>query len=256
LSLAYNDILQIPERALINKRLTKVFFTKNFVLNAAEKKFLVNDIVQMDWLASIKPSNVNIKAIKNNDYSYEELQVFVIQLKDNQLMLHSDRAIKLIQKYIPYQAMVIVEDGFEFVINVCDKRINKADNSKRTIEQYWTTQAISKLYKNEKIRGFFNAIHFESLDKTDLQTTYRSYLQAVVQLQAASHTGNFKIRTKARSSEDMELLATIELKQAQIAQMRTALKKETQLNNQVNMNVAVHTLKKEIEEIKKQLSEE
>ena len=34
----YNNIFQFPDRCILNKRLTKVFFTKNFDLTSSEKK--------------------------------------------------------------------------------------------------------------------------------------------------------------------------------------------------------------------------
>jgi len=256
LSFSYNDILQIPERALLNKRLTKAFFTKHFSLNASEKKFLANEIQQMEWLASIKSSNVNIKAVVNEEYSFEELQIFVITLPDNTIEKQGKRAIEFVQKFIPYQALVIAEDGFEYQMGACDKRINQADNSKRTIERYFITSVVSKLYKNDTISAFYKAIAFSALDKSNLKTTYKSYINAIVQLQAAGLTGEFKQRSKVRSEEDMELMQQIENKETEIIQLRNQIKQESQLNGQVQLNVAIQGLKKEIEEIKNILSKD
>lgn len=256
MSFSYNDILQIPNRALLQKRLTKAFFTKHFTLSVAEKKLLANDILQMEWLASIKPENANIKSVVNNEYAFEEIQLFVITLADNQLGKLGEKTAKFIQKFIPYQAVVIVEDGFEFIVNVCDKRINQADKSKRTIEQYITTEPISKLYKNQLTEGFHKALGFDLLDKADLQTTYKSYIQAVVQLEAAMLTGNFKTRTTARSNEDMALLASIDEKELEITQLRTQLKAESQVNGQVQLNMVIQGKKQEIQDIKIKLSKD
>ena len=44
MSFNYNQILNIPERCLLNKRLTKAFFLKNFDLSGTEKK-LLNSII-------------------------------------------------------------------------------------------------------------------------------------------------------------------------------------------------------------------
>lgn len=256
MSFSYNDILQIPERALLNKRLTKAFFTKHFSLNASEKKFLANEIQQMEWLASIKPNNSNIKAVVNDEYSFEEIQVFVITLPDNTIESQGKRAIQFVQKFIPYQALVVAEDSFEFIIGACDKRINQADSSKRTIEHHFLTGIISKLYKNDTVSAFYKAITFDALDKTDLQTAYKSYVNAIVQLQASGLTGEFKQRSKTRSEEDMQLMQQIEHKENEISQLRNQIKKESQLNGQVKMNVAIQGLKKEIEEIKNLLSKD
>lgn len=111
----YNKILEIPERALLNKKITKAFFIKNFELTATEKKVL-NDIVNVEWLASLKQATANIAPLKNDVYSYEEVQVIVCTVPDNALKDVSVKCIELIQKYIPYQTILIVEDSTHFII--------------------------------------------------------------------------------------------------------------------------------------------
>jgi hypothetical protein len=255
LSFHYNNILNIPDRAIFNKKLTKAFFLKNFSLTAAEKKLLNNTIQSMQWLASLKASNVNIPIVKNDEYIYQEIQVFVCTLPNNQLEVNSIRCIELFQKHIPYQILVIIEDDNEFVINVCDKRINQNDKSKRTIERYFITDALSKLYKNDLSDAFYKALDFGNLDKTNLELLYKSYIQAVVQFQAASITGKYQKRTNARTQEDMEHLELIEKLERDITSLSSQIKKESQLNEKVQLNIKIKNNRDKILELKKLLNE-
>jgi hypothetical protein len=250
----YNDILQLPERCLLNRKLTKAFFLKNFDLSTAEKKLLNSTIQGMEWLANIKPSNANILAIKNEDYVYDEIQVMVCTITNNQLDNSSKKCIELFQKYIPYQMLVVVEDEVEFIINACDKRINQNDKSLRAIEGYFTTSTISKLYKNELATSFYNALEFQKLDKTNLETTYKGFIQAVVQYQAASLTGTFQKRTQTRTEEDMANLLAIEAVEKEIVSLIGQLKKESQLNSKVTLNVLIQKKREDIKNIKNKLS--
>jgi len=249
----YNDILNIPLRSILDKRITKAFFLKNFKLTAAEKKLLSNSIDNMEWLASIKPTNANIPQLKNTDYIYEEVQIMLCTLRNGLLQANVDKAISLFQKNIPYHIVLIVEDDMEFVVNTCDKRINKADTSKRTIEHYYTTNAISKLYKNEISKAFFTALDFAILDKTNLETTYNSYTKTIIQYQTASITGTYTKRTKERSQEDMDNLATIEKLEAEISNLANRIRKENQLNTKVELNVVIQQKRMQIQEIKDEL---
>tara|TARA_R110002049_G_scaffold275725_1_gene453838 strand:- start:14924 stop:15694 length:771 start_codon:yes stop_codon:yes gene_type:complete len=251
----YNNILNIPERNVLDKRLTKAFFLKNFTLSTSEKKILNNTIQQMSWLASIKPVTANIPAVINDEYKYEEIQVIVCTITDNTLDTHGEKCMQLFQKYIPYQIIVIVEDSNEFKINICDKRINKSETSKRTIERYFITNTLSKLYKNELNDAFYRALDFGNLDKTNLELLYKSYIQAVVQFQAASITGNYQKRTNARTQEDMEHLESIEQLDRDIVALSTQIKKESQLNEKVQLNIKIQKKRKEILELKKLLNE-
>lgn len=253
MSFLYNNIFNIPERSILDKKLTKAFFLKNFDLSATEKRLLNNSIQSMDWMASIKPTTANIPAVKNDNYAYEEIQIIVCTIIDNKLNELADKCIVLLQKYIPYQMIVIVEDATHFVINTCDKRINLNDSSKRTIENYNTTTILSKLYKNEIINSFFDALNFSLLDKTNMETTYKSYLQTIVQFQTASITGSFNKRSHSRTEDDMMLLANIETIEKEVVRLSNQIKKETQLNNRVSLNIEIQNQRKEIEKIKNKL---
>lgn len=250
----YNEIFHLPERCILNKRLTKAFFLKNFVLSAAEKKLLNSTIQSMEWMASIKTSNANISAVKNEEYVYEEIQVMICSLPNNQLEINGKKCIELFQKYIPYQMIVIVEDENDFIINTCDKRVNQNDKSKRTIENYFTTSSLSKLYKNDLTTPFYEALMFQEIDKTNMQTTYKSYIQAVAQFQAASITGKYSRRTQKRTEEDMANILAIENIEKEISSFTSQIKKESQLNKRVELNMSIQKKRQEIEVIKNKLT--
>ena len=249
----YNNIFQIPERCVLDKKLTKAFFLKNFDLSVVEKKLLNNSIQSMDWLASIKPSSANISTVVNSHYAYEEIQLFVCTVADNLLNELADKCIQLFQKYIPYQMLVIVEDSSHFVLNASDKRINLNDANKRTIESYSTTTPLSKLYVNAISTSFYEALHFSALDKTNLETTYKSYIQAIVQFQTASITGSFYKRNHIRTEEDMKLLNAIDVKEKEILRLSNLIKTATQMKSKVSLNMEIQMQRKEIEEIKNKL---
>lgn len=209
----------------------------------------------MTWLASLKTGNVNIPTVENESYNYEEIQIFTITVPNGDVETDGGKYAALIQKYIPYQLVVFIEDDSHFVMSTTDKRINQNDSSKRTIEQYYTTPATSKLYKTDVTKAFFKALDFKGFDKTNLETTYKAYIQAIVQLQTSGLTGSFERRTHKRTEEDMADLAKIEGLQQEIISLKSQLNKESQLNGKVQMNVIIQNKKKEIKKIKNKLSE-
>ncbi len=252
----YNNILQLPARCRVEKKLTKAFFLKHYALSTSEKKFLAEKIESMRWLGMITPANANIKSVKTDQYDYSLINVFLVSLHAKEVEVDGKKAIELLQKYLPDQALVIAETEFDFMVGSCDKRINQADKNKRTIERYQITAPISKLYKKEIHDSFFERLSFEQLDTTTLESTYKSYINAIVELNSAEITGSFRKRPALRTQEDLRLLERIEEKEYEIAQLRSEIKKETQLNGQVNLNVTIQDIKKEIEDIKKELSKE
>jgi hypothetical protein len=249
----YNNIFNLPERLLLNKRITKVFFQKNFDLTGAEKKLLNNEILNIEWIACIKPTNANIPAIKTVENSYEEIQIILCTVSSNQLETNGKKCVELIQKYIPYHLVVIVEDDTEFKINTCDKRINQNDTSKRTIESHFTSPKIVKLYKNKISSSFFDSLDFKQLDKTNMETTYNGYTQAVIQFQAAKITGEYQKRNQIRTKVDIVNLLAIDNLEKDIVGLIGMLNKEKQLNTQVELNIEIQKKRTLINDIKNKI---
>lgn len=254
MSTTYNDILNIPERNLKGQKLTKVFFTNNYALSAAEKKLLNNVISSMEIFAHIKPEISNIKAVVNETDSYENIFIIVCTLKNVMTTDDASKCITLIQKHLPQQALLIIEDESNFVINAAEKRINQNDKSKLTVERYFTTASLSKLYKNELAASFYKALDFSNLDKTNLELLYKSYIQAIVQYQAASITGSYKKRSNARTAQDMEHLEQIEQLERDIVSLSSQIKKESQLNEKVKLNISIKKNRDRISQLKQTLT--
>lgn len=253
MSFNYNKILNIPERAIVSKKISKAFFIRNFELSTADKKIL-NEIIMMEWVASIKPSNSNITLFQNEIYNFEEIQVMTCTLSGNLIKGTVDRVANLFQKHIPYPIVLVIENADEFVVNVCDKKINQNDKSKRTIEAIINSPNVSKLYKNELVGAFFEGLDFAVLDKTNLETTYKSYTSAIVQFQTAMVTGTFNQRSYNRTEDDLKHLETIQRIEKEIITLSNQIKKETQLNTKVSLNIDIQRKRNEIQNIKNLLS--
>jgi hypothetical protein len=254
MSYRYNDIFQIPERSLVQQRLTKAFFLRLVGLTSAEKKLLNTDIEQMEIIAQLIPEKSNIPAVVNDTDSFEQVLLIVCTVANNQLDTLAEKCIHFIQKYISHQVVLIVEDSSHFKLNASEKRINQVDKSKLTIARYFTTGKLSKLYKNEHGESFFEALNFSNLDKKNLELLYKSYIQAIVQFNAASITGAYQKRSIARTTKDMEHLEQIEQLERDIISFTSQIKSASQLNEKVHLNIKIQHKRKEISTLKNILS--
>lgn len=254
MSYRYNDIFQIPERSLVQQRLTKAFFLRLVGLTSAEKKLLNTDIEQMEIIAQLIPEKSNIKAVVNDTDSFEQVLLIVCTVANNQLDSLAEKCIHFIQKYISHQVVLIVEDSYHFKINATEKRINQVDKSKLAIERYLTTGKLSKLYKNEHGESFFDALNFSNLDKKNLELLYKSYIQAIVQFNAASITGTYQKRNNARTAQDMERLEQIEQLEREILSFASQIKAASQLNEKVQLNIIIQEKRQVISTLKNTLA--
>ena len=250
----YNDIFQFPERCLLHKRITKKFFTKNFDLTAAEKKVLNNHVARMKWVASLKPANSNIPRYEDRHYLFEELQLITCTVS-----LEIEKVVKtiidLFQKYIPYPILLVIEDENNFILNTSDKRNSSIDSNKQSIENHYTTTSINKENRRKPEKTFLSSISFALLNKTDLKTLHQGIADAIVQLKSSKLTGIYNLERAKQSAEDLKLLLQAEQIETKIAGLRIQLKKETQWNRCVELNMEIQNHKQLIKQIKNTLSQ-
>ena len=205
-------ILHIPERCLLNKKITKAFFKRNFDLTSSEKALLddVNIVTGIEWLARINPTNSNIICYQDEQFVFEEVQIISVQSTDVNFERNHLRIAELLQKYIPYPIVLCIWCSNQFVLNTCDKKVNQNDRSKRIIEKIYTTEILHKVSVTEQQQLFLNSLAFAELDKTNLKTFHDAFTQRVVALQAASVSGYFIPRTQSRTQDDISNLEKIE----------------------------------------------
>ena len=246
-----NEILQIPERCLLDRKIHKTFFKKNFELTISERKLLddFSIVVGIDWMASVSPASANITKFEAGQFIYEEVQVISVQTNKDGFDRNVPKIADVVQKYIPYPIILFIYNDDVFVMNTCDKRINQNDSTLRTIEQRYFTEPITLSGADDKQRAFLNSLIYSQLDKTNLKTYYDSYSQAIVALQTAAFSGTFTQRNKERSDADVKILQRMQTLQNEIATLQNLAKKETQLNQQVNINTQVQDKRKEIQHL-------
>lgn len=255
MEIEYNDIFNFPSRTLLNKRLTKVFFSKNFDLINIEKKTLQNEVIKMEWVSSLKPSNINIPKFETETHLIEEIQFMTCTISN--LDKHGKVIVDLFQKYIPYQIVLIIEDHENWMLNLTNKRINLNDKSKRSIEKSFTTNLIKKT-EMETVKGFMKTLSFDRVDRTNLSTVYQSYINSVIQLKSSEITGVFTEQNSKKNKRDIESIEGVEKLQMEINTLKNQLNNEKQLNNRVFLNMEIQKRKKEIKslKIKLQVNEE
>jgi hypothetical protein len=243
---ALNTILQIPERCMVHKKITKAFFKRNFDLISGEKTLLDN-LIAIDWLASISPASANIPVYKEGEIIFEEVEIISVQTSEADFEKNHLKIAELIQKYIPYPILVFIKNEKTFVLNVCDKKINQNDNTKRTIEKRYFSEIIGNANPTKQQDDFLKSLTFSNLDKTNLKTFYESYQQRMIALQASEINGSFIPRTKSRSLSDMDNLEKIEILNKEIVLLQNQIKNESQLNQRVELNIQIQKKRKEIE---------
>lgn len=246
------NLLHLPAKCLANRKITKTFFKRNFELTKNERNLLddFSIVVSIDWIASISPNTCNVPAFSTSNSSFEEIQVIALQTNNKDFERNYYKLLELIQKYIPYHTLLILYTDKVLVWNTCFKRINENDNTKRVIDKMFSTDIILMNNPTESQIKFFGGLSFEKLDKTNLRTLYNGYVQQLVALNAAEVRGEFSTRPADRTKQDVIYLEEIAQLEKEITVLSKKVKRESQLNIQIDLNSQVQLKRKQIDRIK------
>jgi hypothetical protein len=247
-----NEILQIPDRCLLERKIHKTFFKKNFELTLSERNLLddFSIVVGIDWIASISPASANISRYADERYIYEEVQIIAVQTNENGFERNVPKIADLVQKYIPYPIVLCIYYDTVAVFQTCNKRINQNDLTRRTIEEQYFSVPINLTATTTEQTAFLNSIAYARLDKTNLKTYYEAYIQCIVALQTTAYTGHFVPRNKEQTAANLQTLQTLQNLQNEIVTLHNTAKKETQLSARVALNLQIQQLRTQIEQLK------
>ena len=276
------DHLKLPESTFLGTRITKKMLIDNNELSSHDKK-LVTDVIQsIEWRNTLKPDTINISMYVTDTVEYLEVAVIRVVLKAGEK--HKDRLAnitKILHTLIPYPVILLVELQDELAISLADKRINQADKTKLVIEHIYNSDWLhpEKLSSNENdFLNDFSLVNVSSLNYFEL---YQDLISMMIGLKTSRISGIYKSKnssisqsdrkpeaqlnieqnTKLASSDFSEksnedktaLLQKLEGLEAELASIRNKLKKETQMNIKLRLNVEAQRIKQEIAAIRNEL---
>ena len=162
------DYFKLPEKAQITQRV----YTKDIVAaldaTGSDKVLIEKSISTIHLVGILNETTTGLWAYRDNTYLYEEVQLFLIALKD------ATRAKQLnenIQKVFPNPIIVIYKNGNEYMLSTAMKRLNKVEKGKSVIDSIQTSgwfkldplhnELLSKInYQKKNIKEFYESIDY------------------------------------------------------------------------------------------------
>ena len=218
-------MLGLPKTTEFNKRIPKQKFYENINVTPALRRIFVEQIKVVYWRNKIAPSTINLEA--GNDVT--EIEVFEVKL--NRVPLDVS-VLRQIDKEIPYHIIFLLE--FEGKYQAWTAYKEKAGNGSNAfkVDTYYHT---AWLFEDEFVL---------KLDGLNMDTVYENYVRQIAGDAlhvASSETESLK--------ESVERSKQIQLLQKQVVTLQKKIRKEKQLNRQIELNAELKCLRKEISEL-------
>lgn len=215
-------MIGLPKSTEFNKRIPKQKFYENMDISPALKKIFIEQIRIIYWKNKIAASTTNLAA--GTDVT--ELEVFEIRLNSPVL---DDSLLRQIDKEIPYHILFLLEYQGKYQAWIGYKEAAASGNKAFKVNGYYHTEWLSEDELPLKLEGL------------NVDAVYENFVRQIA---------GDKLKTEAAGESLKESVARDEQKQTlqkQIATLQAKIRKEKQLNKQMQMNIELKKLKKELE---------
>lgn len=216
--------IELPKSTEFNKKIPKQKFYENLKISPALKKIFIEQVDKIIWSNKIASSTTNLA----DGNLVKEIEVFEVFLKspnlDDELLRHIDRAV-------PYHLVFILEYQGRYKACIGYKEAATSGNRAFKVNSYYYTDWLDKQNLPLKLEGL------------NIDAAYENFVRQIAGETLQKVASDESLKDSIARSEQKELL------QKQILALESKIRKEKQLNKQIQINNELKKLKRDLEEL-------
>lgn len=236
--------LNLPSSTSIERKLFKKQFLDNFSLTTNEKKILSECVDSITLNNLLNKDSINILPFTNETHNYQEIAVISVEINNQS----KAKEITNIILHIPYLVVLILVYKEQIQINISPKRINITDTAKLVVEEQYFTKWIDFKNLTSIDETFLHSLNINNHSFRNFLAFYESFIDKLISYNASIYSGTFSI-----SKDTKMILENIQKTEAQIIDIKNKIKKETNFNDKVNMNMQLKNLNDKLKSLKEDL---
>ena len=215
-------MIGLPKTTEFNKRIPKQKFYENMDVSPALKKVFVEQVKIIYWRNKIATSTTNLAT--GNDVT--ELEVFEVRLNSPVL---DDGLLRQIDREIPYHILFLLEYQRKYQAWIGYKEAAASGNKAFKVNGYYHSEWLAEDELPLKLEGL------------SVDAVYENFVRQIAGNKLKSETSGESLKESVARDEQKQAL------QKQIDTLKAKIRKEKQLNKQMQMNNELKKLKKELE---------
>jgi len=232
--------MALPDSCHLGKRVFKKLFSENASFTAADKRAFADDIENVTWQYTLKPSTVPISAYEDDEREYHEVAVIQVNLKTDK---RTKRIAEVIHRAIPYPVLLVLSLPPAFAVSVAHKRFSRAERDAIVAEGVRLSGWMEPDALSAEQAGFIESLALPGLPHTHFFDLYSALVDRVAALDASLLTGSFTLLTSGEEqAERLKRLAECRSIEQHISEQRALLKNETHFNRQLELNTIIKRL--------------
>ena len=216
-------MIGLPKSTEFNRRIPKQKFYENISVSPTLKRVFIEQIKVIYWRNKVTATTMNLAAGE----TVTELEVFEVKLNGQQL---DESVLRQIDKEIPYHILFLLEYDGKYQAWTAYKEAAVTGSYAFKVGTYYHTDWLPETELPLKVEGL-------SVDKV-----YENFVRQIAgdALRSEASKPESLKESVERDNRRQEL-------EKQIAALQTKVRKEKQLNKQVQLNAELKKLKKELE---------
>ena len=238
------ESLNFPINTVVNRKLDKKEFLENFSLNINDRKLLSQNIDRITLENILNQDTINITPFLDEERDYSEIAIIKVKISNKEKL----KSINNIIQQIPYSLIVFYAFQNEISLCLSPKRINKADSSKLVVEEVHFSKWIDFSNLTNIDKSFLQSLSINNHPFTNLLAFYESFMDKLISYNASIYSGTLTV-----SKDTKQILEDIQKTEAQIIDIKNKIKKETNFNDKVNMNLELKKLNDKLKSLKEDL---
>ena len=217
-------MLGLPQSTEFNKRIPKQKFYEHITVSPALKKSFVDQIRMIYWRNKVAATTVNLAP----GTIVDEVEVFEIRLNSASL---DEAVLRQIDREISYRIIFLLEYEGKLQAWTAYKEKTPTANAVFKVGKYYHTEWMTEAELPIRIDGL------------NLDAVYENFVRQIAGDALKADSGESLKASVERDEKKKQL-------EKQIAALENKMRREKQLNRQMEMNAELKKLKKEIEKDK------
>lgn len=216
-------MIGLPKSTEFNRRIPKQKFYENLTVSPALKRVFIDQIKVIYWRNKIAATTMNLATGE----TVTEIEIFEVKLNEQKL---DESVLRQIDKEIPYHIVFLLEYGGKYQAWTTYKEAVLSGNNAFKVGTYYHTDWLEETELPLKIDGL-------NVDKV-----YENFVRQIAGDALQTEKQESLKESVDRDNRRQEL-------QKQIAALQKKVRKEKQLNKQIQLNTDLKKLKKELEDL-------
>ena len=211
-------MLDLPRSTEFNRKIPKNKFYQNAAIDKELKEYFVKNIMEVVWQNKISAATVNLKAAGG----VEEIEVFMVRLRSTSV---NEKVLREIDRAVPYHILFLLECEGKYRAAIAYKEI-AAEMVK--VGDYYQTPWLKAEELTLKLAGL------------DLAAAYENFVRQIAGSELTKNAGESLKNSVERSAREAVL-------SKKIKKLQDKMRKEPQLNRQMELRGEIKRLEKILE---------